>query len=179
MTVRPAKPGTCPTLTLRAPHPEDEHAARAIHGQLAAEGFDFLLADGTWAQVLAQIQRESAGVDLPEGRVPADFLVAEVDGALVGRVSIRYELTDFLLHIGGHVGYAVAPQYRRRGYATQILRRALERLEERGVHRVLVTCDDDNLASARTIEACGGVLENVVSDGTEVPKRRYWIDNPA
>ncbi len=40
-----------------------------------------------------------------------------------------------------------------------------------GLERVLVTCEDDNVASARTIERCGGVLEDVRQG-----MRRYWID---
>jgi predicted acetyltransferase len=38
---------------------------------------------------------------------------------------------------------------------------------------VLVTCEETNVASARTIESQGGLLEDV-RDG----KRRYWIDLP-
>ncbi|WP_151525912.1 GNAT family N-acetyltransferase [Serinicoccus kebangsaanensis] len=163
-------------LTLRPPTSQDERALRGLHEQLAAEGFDFLLADGSWAQVLAQIEREAAGEGLPEGRVRADFLVAEVDGTPVGRVSIRHELTPFLREVGGHVGYAVAPQHRGRGHATEILRQSVARLRGLGVDPVLVTCDDDNLASATVIERCGGVLEDVrVPPGGGTAKRRYWI----
>lgn len=163
------------SLLLRPPTVADEIPLRRMHDQLAAEGFDLLLVDGPWAHVLAQVEQESRGVDLPEGRVPADFLVAEVDGVPVGRVSIRHALTPFLLAEGGHVGYAVAPQFRRRGHATQILQQSLARLAALGVERVLVTCDDDNVASARTIERCGGVLEDVREVDGGPAKRRYWI----
>ena len=164
------------TLVLRPPTVEDEPALRELHEELRPEGFEVLLADGTWPEVLAQVAREAAGVGLPEGRVPADFLVAEVDGVVVGRVSVRHRLTPFLLAEGGHVGYAVGRAHRRRGHATEMLRQAVERLAATGVERVLVTCDDDNVASARTIEANGGVLEDVVAVGPgRPPKRRYWI----
>ena len=164
------------SLTLRPPTVADEAAMRRMHDQLADEGFQFLLADGPWPHVLAQVEWESRGIGLPEGRVPADFLVAEVDGEPVGRVSIRHRLNDFLLQEGGHIGYAVAPEHRRRGYGTEIVRQAVRRLAALGVDRALVTCDDDNAASAGTIEKAGGVLEDVretTSGG--VPKRRYWI----
>lgn len=164
------------TLRLRPPTLDDEGPLRRMHEQLAEEGFEFLLADGPWAHVLAQVDRESRGVGLPEGRVPADFLVAEVDGVPVGRVSIRHRLNGFLLDVGGHVGYAVAPEFRRLGYGTQILQQAVHRLAAIGVDRVLVTCDDDNAASAGTIEKCGGVLEDVrPQPGGGPAKRRYWI----
>ncbi|WP_298751466.1 GNAT family N-acetyltransferase [uncultured Serinicoccus sp.] len=164
-------------LTLRRPTVLDEEPLRRMHEQLAAEDFSFLLAEGTWSEILEQVHREADGRDLPAGRVRADFLVAEADGTPVGRVSIRHGLTPFLLQVGGHVGYAVAPQFRGRGHATEILRLSVERLRGLGVERVLVTCDDTNAASAAVIERCGGVLEDVrVPPGGGVPKRRYWID---
>ncbi len=165
-------------LVLRMPTRADEPAARRLHAQLLEEGFSFLLAEGTWDEVLDEVAREAAGHDLPPGRVRADFLLAEVDGTVVGRVSIRYALTDFLRRVGGHVGYAVGPEFRRRGHATQILRQSVERLRAAGVDRVLVTCDDDNVASARTIEACGGRLEDVLEVEGGPAKRRYWIGEP-
>lgn len=165
------------TLELRPPRHEDETALRGIHAQMLEENFEFLLAEGEdWGAVLEQVTRESRGVDLPPGRVRADFLVAEVDGVIVGRTSIRYALTDLLREVGGHVGYAVAPEFRRRGHATEILRLSLERLAGAGVDRVLVTGDDTNLGSIRTIERCGGVLDDVRDVGGTVRKRRYWID---
>jgi predicted acetyltransferase len=94
---------------------------------------------------------------------------------LVGRVSIRHELNAFLTDFGGHIGYGVRPSHRRHGYATEILCQALVIARAEGVDSVLVTCDDDNPASAVVIERAGGVLDDVrrAPDGTQ--KRRYWI----
>jgi predicted acetyltransferase len=94
---------------------------------------------------------------------------------VVGRVSVRHRLTPTLLEHGGHVGYAVGPRFRRRGHATEILRQSVARLGDLGVERVLVTCDDDNAGSARVIEACGGVLEDVRTVAGHPPARRYCI----
>jgi predicted acetyltransferase len=99
-------------------------------------------------------------------------------GQIVGRVSIRHELNAFLTERGGHIGYGVRPEFRGRGYATAILLEALGIIHNLGVQRVLVTCDDANIASSRVIEKCGGVLENIIEiDGGE-PLRRYWIAPP-
>lgn len=163
-------------LLLRPPAEADEAVCRRYHEELEAEGFQFLLAAGTWEEILATVRREAAGADLPPGRVRAEYLLGEVDGEVVGRVSIRYALTDWLRDFGGNVGYAVAPEHRRRGYATQMLAQAVQRLAADGVDRVLVTCADTNLASAATIEACGGVLEDVRAPEGSEPRRRYWID---
>jgi predicted acetyltransferase len=166
-------------LRLRALTPGDEVAARAAHDELAAEGFDFLLladAATSWRAYLDRLERERAGVDLPGGRVPATFLVADVAGVIVGRVSIRHELNDWLSLVGGHIGYAVRPGLRRRGYATAMLRQSLGVARSAGVERALLTCDDDNVGSIRTIERCGGTLQDtILTPGSGTPKRRYWV----
>jgi predicted acetyltransferase len=84
-------------------------------------------------------------------------------------------LNDHLLQIGGHIGDMVRPSERRKGYGTEQIRLALEKCRELGIPWVLVTCDKDNIASARTIQKNGGVLENEVMDA-DVVKQRYWID---
>lgn len=167
-------------LRLRPPRPEDEAAVCRAHEELSSEGFGFLFSpDLPWVEQLQRIEEVRLGRHLPPGRVRATYLLGVVDTPdgedVVGRVSIRHELTRELLEIGGHVGYGVRPRYRGRGYATAMLRAAVDLLRQEGLERVLVTCDDDNPASAAVIERCGGVLEDVrpVADGP--PKRRYWI----
>ena len=156
----------------------DEMSARATHDELAADGFSFLLgwhpADD-WLAYLERLRQLRRGRELPPDRVPATFLVAVVGSDIVGRVSIRHELTPFLADVGGHIGYGVRPGYRRRGYAGEILRQALVIARAEGVDQVLVTCDDDNIASSQAIERHGGVLEDVRVAQNGVRKRRYWI----
>ncbi len=169
-----------PRLVLRPMTAADESEVMAAQRELAEDGFGFaFLDDGdTFADLLARTERAAVG-DVDEGKVPASFFLAEVDGSLVGRVSIRHELNEWLLGFGGHVGYGVRPAHRRRGHAAEILLQALEFTDSLGIERVLITCDDDNVGSARTIEGAGGVLENVVPDGDNAPKHRYWIDRTA
>ena len=162
-------------LTLRAPGPGDEDVARAAQAELQADGFNFgFLAPGErWPEYLARLERDRLGLDLPPGRVPATFLYADVDGQVVGRASVRYALTDELLRLGGHIGYGVRPAFRRRGYATEILRQSLRVARAAGVGRVLVTCDDDNPGSIAVIERCGGRRDPGWPGGGGT--RRYWI----
>src|ERR671930_1142839 len=151
-------------LRLRPLRLHDEPAAIVAHEELAADGFDFLLdwnRGEPWAAYLHRLEQQRRGLDLPPDRVPATFLVAEVGGDLVGRVSIRHELNAFLTELGGHVGFGVRPAHRRRGYAGEILRQALVIARAVGVDAALVTCDEDNVASARVIEGAGGVLEDI------------------
>ena len=109
--------------------------------------------------------------------VPETFLFAFVGPRIVGRVSIKHSLNDFLEGFGGHIGYVVVPAFRRRGYATSMLRLATQLARQRlGLTRILLTCRDDNVGSIRAIERNGGILENVVTDRDGIsPLRRYWI----
>jgi len=158
---------------------EDEAEALIAHSELAKDDFEFLLGyepGMPWSNYLEQLKRESIGLNLPEDRVQATFLIAEDAGNLVGRSSIRHTLNDFLFNYVGHIGYGVRPEFRRRGFASQIMTRSLNLIFEFGVNRVLMTCSDDNIGSAKIIEAHGGVLENKV-EFKGVAKRRYWISN--
>jgi predicted acetyltransferase len=106
----------------------------------------------------------------PEWHVPCTTLWW-VDGTdYLGRIAIRHRLNDFLLDVGGHIGYDVRPTRRREGHATAMLQDALPWAHGLGIDPALVTCDTDNTGSIRVIEAAGGVLEDVRG-----VKRRYWV----
>ncbi|HXQ00358.1 MAG TPA: GNAT family N-acetyltransferase [Solirubrobacteraceae bacterium] len=167
-------------LQLRPLRREHETDARRAHAELASDAFDFLLGwdqSQPWADYLRKLDGCRHGLDLSTSWVASTFLGAFVGAELVGRISIRHELNDFLTNFGGHIGYCVRPAYRRRGYASEILRQGLVIVRAEGVDRVLVTCDDDNAASARVIERNGGVLEDVRAHPEGPARRRYWIDS--
>ncbi|WP_225803634.1 GNAT family N-acetyltransferase [Streptomyces sp. NK15101] len=111
------------------------------------------------------------------GRVHVTHLWIVDGDTCLGAAELRHSLDDFLLDAGGHIGYSVRPSARRRGVASRAPGELLRRASDAGVDRVLVTCDEDDPGSARTIERNGGVLEDVrtTASGT---KRRYWITPP-
>ncbi len=153
---------------------------RSAQRDLRADDFDFafgLRPETSWPEYVEQLDQFRRAERLPEPWVPATFLLAFVEEDLVGRTSIRHQLNDYLLAVGGHIGYAVLPAFRRLGFATEILVQSLVVARSYDVHPVLITCDDDNDASARVITRCGGVLENIVESPEGGPsRRRYWIE---
>ena len=89
-------------------------------------------------------------------------------------------MTPHLLKFGGHIGYGVNPKYWNMGYGKQLLKIALENYKDLIYEdRILITCDDTNIASAKIIEANGGILDNKIENtdlGETFLTRRYWID---
>ena len=118
------------------------------------------------------LERES---DPLPGLVPASdyWLIAE--DSYAGRISLRHHLTPALRRYGGHIGYEVRPSRRRRGYGTLMCKLGIEKLRALGVQRILITCDDDNIASYKIIEANGGILEDKIENGRHALTRRYWV----
>ena len=80
-----------------------------------------------------------------------------------------------MLSTGGHIGYGIRPTERRKGYAKAMLKMALEKCIQVDIKKVLITCDKTNIASAETILANGGMLENEVVEDNGNVVQRYWI----
>ena len=115
---------------------------------------------------------------VPDGLVPSYcYYLRCSDGKLLGGIRFRPELNDALLVEGGNIGYDVGPSYRGQGMATLMVRMVLGRAREFGLERILVTCFDDNPASERVIQKCGGVLESTQpSPRNGKITQRYWIE---
>lgn len=114
--------------------------------------------------------KESRGEDLQEDRVPQTWYWMYDGDRPVGLIKIRHYLNDYLKEHGGHIGYAIRPSERSKGYGTKMLNLALEKAKEMGIEDIMFTCNPDNIASRKVIEKNGGELAKVTDDYAF-----YWI----
>jgi predicted acetyltransferase len=131
---------------------------------------------------LGKLEREGDEKTVDPGKVPAStfFAIRREDQKIVGMINLRRRLNDYLLKWGGHVGYCVRPTERRKGYASEMLCLALGYCGELGLEKTLVTCNKDNIPSAKIIQRNGGVLENeAFNEDTSSWFQRYWIETAA
>ncbi|REJ08208.1 GNAT family N-acetyltransferase [Microbacterium bovistercoris] len=147
-----------------------ELAGSGFHGN--REPSTPVLTEAGYAEWLTMLEDEAdETVPLLPDRVHSTyFWVVDAAGAWVGFLALRRTLNAFLLEYGGHIGYSIRPSRRREGHAARALHDALVEAAGLGLDRVLITCDEDNIGSARTIERHGGVYED-----TRGVKRRYWV----
>jgi predicted acetyltransferase len=127
---------------------------------------------------LRKVRADSQSSGLPDGYVPmTDYWMIGDDRVVLGESRLRHYLTPRLEVEGGHIGYSIRPSQRRKGYGTLILALTLERARQLNLRRVRITCDTDNVASARIIEKNGGKLSGqAISQWSGVLISQYWID---
>ncbi len=137
---------------------------------------DGVYLENNFSDYIYTLLSESKGENLPEGYVPQTTFWLIDNERFIGRVSIRHTLTEHLLKVGGHIGYDIRPGKRKMGYGKKILELALQEAKKLGIEKVLITCDETNIASKKIIEANGGILENRLQLHKGKPaKLRYWI----
>lgn len=139
--------------------------------------YSFIWGPGmTYERMLEILDKEKRGVDLAPDRVPHTMLYGFRENEIIGRVSVRHTLNENLRKRGGNIGYAVAPKFRKQGFATELTKQALEYCRYLGLTEILVTCSDTNVPSWKIIEHFQGRLENKVWDDEDKEMiRRYWI----
>jgi predicted acetyltransferase len=143
------------------------------HGQdryrLALEDFD---------AYLARVERCRDPAQVPAGWVPGtEFWLDDCSGEIVACVRLRFRLTPSLEVEGGHIGFDVRPSSRGCGFGSAALRLVLPEAHRRGLARVRLTVDSDNVPSLKIVERNGGVLfGEAISERTGKPIKQYWID---
>jgi len=178
-------------ISLIEPNP----ALLASYAEALARGWSFEARQETRLEQLAAMRHDpqsflrdllssNGTMTLPDGRVvprlPSKLFWITDDDGFCGQIAFRFQPSTEALpdYVWGHIGYAVVPWKRRRGYATEALRLILPLAKKQGLKRVLINCDDDNEASQKVILANGGVLTGGESHQYRPGRRKlsYWID---
>ena len=137
-------------------------------------GLDRLSSIEDW---LEELKKRSSEATVPEGLVPSSTYlgVREKDNYIVGMIDIRHYLNEYLTQVGGNIGYSVRKTERNKGYAKQMLKLALEKCKELKMKKILITCDEDNIASEKVILSANAKFEDIRNiDGEN--KKRFWIE---
>ena len=170
-------------ITLMKPSIAFESEFLSMTEEFQAAGYersqrDFDLIRNDFPAYIRRLDEASRDIGLKPGHVPSTtFWLVANSIQIIGESRLRHWLTTALEHEGGHIGYAIRPSERRKGYGTCILASTLEKARDLGLNRVLLTCDTDNIGSARIIERNGGKLASRgISNSSGKPISRYWID---
>lgn len=130
------------------------------------------------AEEWLKYNQEMETIETPTLSKALQYGLFDENDRLLGLLQIRLELKGYLLEFGGHIGYCVRPSERRKGYAKLMLQKALSICKDLGLDKVLITSLETNMASSKTIEACGGVYEKTIFDDVnyQANMKRYWIE---
>ena len=114
--------------------------------------------------------------NLPDEYSPHTLYLAINNNKIVGAIGIRWKQVPVLMTFGGLIGYSIRPSQRGKGYASEMLKLALDKFKDTNIENVLITCKDFNIASKRVIERNGGVFENAYNNDEDgYTYLRYWI----
>ena len=139
-----------------------------------AAGLDNFSSIEDW---LEELKKRISEATVPEGLVPSSTYlgIREKDNYIVGMIDIRHYLNEFLKQFGGNIGYSVRKSERNKGYAKQMLKLALEKCKDLKMKKVLITCDEDNIASEKVILSANAKFEDIrCIDGENI--KRFWIE---
>lgn len=132
--------------------------------EAAREELEHIEADPAAFVALLDDREAKAGpITLPDGsqvaRLPGYRRWIWDDG-FCGSIGFRWQPGTAALpsHCLGHIGYAVVPWKRGRGYATRALALLLPETRKEGLDYVELTTDLDNVPSQKVITANGGVF---------------------
>jgi len=165
--------------------PEMRHKMAALaynqehfdHGEYSIQGSALLDKMESYEEWLKMIRDNSNEKPVRKSWVPSStyFAFRKTDGKLIGMIDFRHQFNEYLRNFGGNIGYSVCPSERKKGYAVQMLYLILEKAKQIGLRKVMLSCYQENAASRRTIEKCGGILEKEIEEPDGKTLQVYWI----
>ena len=141
---------------------------KVVPGAVRREGRSF-------SEMMDMWREDETDIPVSQGFVPATlYFLTNDSGRILGGIHFRHYLNERLRQNGGHIGYGVRKSERRKGYAHEMLKLLLEEIKKLEIDKVMLTCDDDNVGSVKTIERCNGIMQDKVVFENKLT-RRYWI----
>lgn len=152
-------------------------ACQEFHREDMWEELDYSFLLYRFEDYVKELQDQEKGRGLPLGWVPSStYWIIDNNDVFSGVINLRHRLTDSLKKFGGHVGYEIRPSKRKFGLGSWALKELIPLARKRGLKKLLVTCDDNNIASRKIIEKNGGVFDSEIqNEGHERPTLRFWI----
>lgn len=136
-------------------------------------------AENDFKTYFQEVEKARNGVDLPEGHVPSTTLWLLDGNRYAGSFDIRHYLNDSLRQTGGHIAYQIIPSLRRKGFAKDGLKLALNYCKNSlKIEKALLTCRFENEASYRAMRAVMaeyGGYEDTPAGASGQKERRVWI----
>lgn len=166
--------------SLELPHIKYKQSFLEAYQEFIQDGmwkdFDYSFLLHNFDKYVQELSDHREGKSLESGWVPhTQFWIIE-DEKFVGLIDLRHRINDPLEKFGGHIGYEIRPSERKKGLASWALEKVIPYAKLKMLNEVLITCDDNNIASIKIIEKSGGVLKDKIQNmGMEQLTRRYWI----
>lgn len=131
-----------------------------------------------WLEIQDKMTNEKYAESINRCPGKTYFLIRKEDNKIIGMINIRYNLTEAMLHFGGHIGYGIRPTERRKGYnKINLYLGLIKAKEEFNLDKVMLDCSVDNIGSNKTIKALGGILERCEIDPDDNTLTNvYWIN---
>jgi predicted acetyltransferase len=128
-----------------------------------------------FSEIMNKWREDETDIPVSKGFVPATlYFLIDNNGRILGGIHFRHYLNTRLHQNGGHIGFGIRKSERQKGYAHEMLKLLLEKIKLLDIDKVMITCDDNNIGSAKTIESCNGILQDRVVFENDLT-RRYWI----
>ena len=135
--------------------------------------YNFFFTSGN--NIYEQFEESRLGKNLPDNYVAGTYLWLVNDDRFLGEICIRHRLTEDLLRFGGNISYGVRYSEWRKGLGTVMLSKGLKYSKEvLGLKKVLITCNESNIASARIIEKNGGKLQDTIVSVIDDVERKFF-----
>ena len=105
------------------------------------------------------------------------LLIRKNDNKIIGMLNIRWNIPPNIQEFVGNIGYGIRPTERKKGYNKINLYLGLIEIQKLGLKKIYLDCEDNNIASYKTMEALNAkLLSTKIDPYDNLLTRIYYID---